>query len=96
MRGLRDSRLIHLKGWAFLVILICAGGLLLFQFSDWQSWLLLALVVWSSARFYYYLFYVIENYVDPDFRFSGVLAAIRFMVVGRESGGHDGHGDRRD
>ena len=73
--------LIHPKGWLFLAILIFSIALLLFQLASWESVLLLILVVWSSARFYYYLFYVIENYIDPEYKFSGVLSALRFMTV---------------
>ena len=81
MRNLTSPVLIHLKGWLFLAILIFSIALLLFQLTRWESVLLLILVVWSSARFYYYLFYVIENYVDPEYKFSGVLSALRFMTV---------------
>ena len=81
MRNLTNPVLIHLKGWLFLAILIFSIALLLFRLAGWESVLLLALVVWSSARFYYYLFYVIENYVDAEFRFSGVISALRFMVM---------------
>ena len=81
MRDLTSPVLIHLKGWLFLAILVFSIALLLFQLTSWESVLLLVLVVWSSARFYYYLFYVIENYIDPEYRFSGVLSALRFMTV---------------
>lgn len=81
MQDLTSPVLIHLKGWLFLAILVFSIALLLFQLTSWESVLLLVLVVWSSARFYYYLFYVIENYIDAEYRFSGVLSALRFMTV---------------
>jgi len=81
MRDLTSPVLIHLKGWLFLAILVSSIALLLFRLANWESVLLLVLVVWSSARFYYYLFYVIENYVDAEYRFSGVFSALRFMAV---------------
>jgi hypothetical protein len=34
--------------------------------------LLLALSIWCFCRFYYFAFYVIEHYVDPRYRFSGL------------------------
>lgn len=79
MRDLKDSKLIHFKGWAFLFILVGASSLLLLRSAEWRDVLLLALVIWSAARFYYYLFYVIENYVDADYRFSGVASALRYL-----------------
>jgi len=81
MRDLTSPVLIHLKGWLFLAILVSSIALLLFQLTSWKSVLLLVLVVWSSARFYYYLFYVIEKYIDAEYKFSGVLSALRFMTV---------------
>ena len=37
--------------------------------------MLAALVVtcWAWCRFYYFMFYVIEHYVDGNFRFAGVV-----------------------
>ncbi len=55
MRDLASPVLIHLKGWLFPAILVFSIALLLFQLTSWESVLLLVLVVWSSARFYYYL-----------------------------------------
>lgn len=81
MRDLASPVLIHLKGWLFLAILVFSIALLLFRLTSWETVLLLVLVVWSSARFYYYLFYVIENYIDTEYKFSGVLSALRYMAV---------------
>ena len=33
---------------------------------------LLAVLVWASCRFYYFLFYVLETYVDPRLRYAGL------------------------
>ena len=32
----------------------------------------LVLLVWASCRFYYFLFYVLEHYVDPTLRYAGL------------------------
>ena len=48
----------------------------------WPSWkvaALLALVVWASCRFYYFLFHVPERYVDPAMRYAGLLDILRGM-----------------
>jgi hypothetical protein len=44
---------------------------------------LLALAVWCFCRFYYFAFYVIEHYVDPGFKFSGLWAFFRYAVSRR-------------
>jgi len=41
---------------------------------------LLAAIIWSAARLYYFMFYVIEKYVDPGYRFAGVFACVRYLV----------------
>ena len=38
--------------------------------------LLLGLLVWAACRFYYFLFYVLERYVDPKLRYAGVVALL--------------------
>ena len=44
---------------------------------------LLLLVIWSFSRAYYFAFYVIEKYIDPSYRFSGLLSAAKFIVSRR-------------
>ncbi len=77
---IKCSRLIHIKGWLFLVLcLIAVLGLLLPAFS-WSNLALMLIALWGACRWYYYLFYVIENYVDSDFKFASVSDAIRYLL----------------
>ena len=77
---IKSARLIHLKGWLFLLLCIIAVlGLLLPAFS-WSNLALITIAIWASCRWYYYLFYVIENYVDSEFRFASVSDAIRYLL----------------
>ncbi|WP_339734560.1 hypothetical protein [uncultured Gimesia sp.] len=79
MADLKSKRLIYLKGFLFLVILLFALGLIVFETRSWQITVLLLLVVWSSARLYYFMFYVIEKYVDPGYRFAGIGSFLRYL-----------------
>ena len=45
--------------------------------------LLLMLLAWASARFYYFLFYVLEHYVDPGLKYAGILALLRQIRRGK-------------
>ncbi len=45
-----------------------------------QTGILLAVAVWSFCRFYYFAFYVMEHHVDPDYRFSGLLSFVRYLI----------------
>jgi hypothetical protein len=46
--------------------------------------LLLGITVWAFCRAYYFAFYVIERYVDPGYRFAGLLSLLRY-IYGRKS-----------
>ena len=75
----------YLKASLFLVILVSCSVFLLLEIPTWRTGVLLALVIWSSARLYYFIFYVIERYIDPSYRFSGIASALRYIA--RRRGG---------
>jgi hypothetical protein len=79
-RDLKNPIWIHLKGWLFLLLtgIACVG--LFIQNPTWQTGLLLSIGLWSACRCYYYMFYVIEKYVDPDFKFAGLTSVVKFLV----------------
>jgi hypothetical protein len=74
------KKLIYLKGCLFLAVLIVSVVLVLIDSFSWKTLLLLCLIVWSSARLYYFMFYVIEKYVDPTYKFSGILSFIKYLI----------------
>ena len=80
MRDLTDPFWIKLKGVLFLLLGCFAGGLILFELPSVRIGVLLLITVWAFCRAYYFAFYVIEKYVDPSFRFSGLGAAIRYLA----------------
>ncbi|PYJ02161.1 MAG: hypothetical protein DME25_16745, partial [Verrucomicrobia bacterium] len=49
--------------------------------------LLLAVSVWCFCRCYYFAFYVIEHYVDPGYRFSGLWSFVGYLCSKRRRGG---------
>jgi hypothetical protein len=80
MKDLTNWTWIKLKGLLFLLIGIIAGVLLLLDNPTWKTVGLLALAIWSFCRFYYFAFYVIEHYVDPNFIFSGLISFARYLI----------------
>ena len=80
MGDLKDPRWIYLKGFLFLLILITSTTLILVESFSWRRGLLIGLVAWSAARLYYFMFYVIEKYVDPEFKFSGIGAFVIYLI----------------
>jgi len=85
MSDLKNPKLIIAKGFLFLLLGLVAAGVLLVRRLDPTDALLLAVAVWAFCRFYYFAFYVIEHYVDPHFKFSGLYAALLYLL-GRRSG----------
>jgi len=78
---LRNARLIYLKGVLFLVLALgCIGLTTLERDSAAMRLGLARLLAWASARFYYFLFYVIEKYLDPGYKFSGVLSFVKHLA----------------
>lgn len=73
MGDLNSRFLILLKGLLFLGIALICAALLIAQSPEFKTILLVALLVWSASRFYYFLFYVLEKYVDPTMRYAGLL-----------------------
>ena len=93
MRDLVNPRWMYLKAALLLTILISCCLLLFMEAPTWRAVLLLALIVWASARLYYFMFYVIERYVDPSFRFSGIGSVLRHLLARSASRGPPGSGD---
>jgi hypothetical protein len=72
MADLKSRRLIVLKGWMFLAIAVISGLLLFARAPTLETAALIAILVWASCRSYYFLFYVLEKYVDPGLRYRGL------------------------
>lgn len=78
MKDLTNPHWIIAKGLLFLFLGLLGGGLLLVQLPSFKVLALLTLTVSSFARFYYFAFYVLQRYVDPSYRFSGLLSLLRY------------------
>lgn len=80
MTDLRNPRLIWLKGGLFLFLGLLSAVLLLSQMFTAKSVVLLSITIWAFCRAYYFAFYVIQHYVDPSFRFSGLIDFARYAM----------------
>ena len=79
MGDLKSKSLIVAKGLLFLVIVLITVSALFALSPDWLTAVLIVLLIWASARFYYFLFYVLEKYVDPSLRYSGIPDLLRHL-----------------
>ena len=82
MADLKNPKLIYLKGFLFLVAGLTAAALLVAEAPTLKVALLLAICIWCFCRAYYFAFYVIEHYVDPQFKFAGLTSFVIYLVRG--------------
>ena len=64
----------------FLVLGCLTSGLLILENPNLRFAALLAVSIWAFARAYYFAFYVIEHYVDPGYKYAGLLSLLRYLV----------------
>jgi hypothetical protein len=69
----------------FLLAGLLAGGLLLYENLTLRNGLLMAICVWCFCRFYYFAFYVIEHYVDGDYKYAGLWDFVKYSLRGKGS-----------
>lgn len=74
---LTDKRWIVAKGLLFFLIVAGSGALLIIEDDRLIRLGLVLLIVWSSARAYYFLFYVLERYVGVEGRYAGIIDLLR-------------------
>jgi len=79
MRDLTNPAWIKAKGILFLFLGLLSGALLTLERPTLRAAGLLLLTIWAFCRFYYFAFYVLERYVDPSYRFSGLFSLARYL-----------------
>lgn len=80
MADLKDPRLLYGKGFLFVVLgTIAAIGVWL-EHPTVRTALLLVVAIWAFARAYYFAFYVVEHYVDGEYRFAGLIDFFRYVL----------------
>ena len=84
MREIKSPKVIVAKGLLFLVAGSAAAVLLLLESPALRSVLLLGVAIWAFCRFYYFAFYVISQYVDPSYRYSGLLSLASYLLRKRK------------
>ena len=72
---------ILLKFVLFLIISIFGLGLMLILNEfDIFFIIILAATIWSCSRIYYFLFYVIHKFFDPQYKFSSLFHFILYLI----------------
>jgi hypothetical protein len=85
VKSLTSARWIKTKGILFLLLGLLSATLLFSERPALKTGLLMMIAVWSFCRFYYFAFYVIEHYVEPSYRFSGLLSFALYLIQKKPS-----------
>jgi len=78
-KDLSSKKLIILIGFLFLLITVLSSALLILRDPSLTTITLLVIAIWGFARFYYFMFYVITNYIDSDYKYSGLISFIKHL-----------------
>jgi len=76
---IQSKRPIVIKGILFVAIGSLSAALLLIDRFEWRTAALLTVCVWAFCRAYYFVFYVITNYLDSGFKYSEIFSALRHL-----------------
>jgi hypothetical protein len=79
-RDITNPRLLYAKGLLLLITGVLAAALLVIERPTLKVALLLVLAIWCFARAYYFAFYVVQHYVDPGYRFAGLVDFARYAL----------------
>ncbi len=79
MKDLHNTKLIWLKAILFLVIGLTSSILLWLEMPTFRNVLFLVLTIWAFCRAYYFAFYALEKYVDPQFKFAGLGSLVAYL-----------------
>jgi len=88
MRDIASISWIKAKGALFLLLGMLSATLLVFAQPTFKTGFLIVVAIWSFCRFYYFAFYVIERYVDPSYRFSGLVSFALHLMQEKRVGTH--------
>jgi hypothetical protein len=80
MGDLKSPRAMYAKGVLLTLAGLLAAAGVLIEAPSWRVAVLMAIAVWAFCRVYYFLFYVIERWIDPEFRFAGVTGAVAYVI----------------
>ena len=83
-RDLTSLWWIYAKAVGFVMIGLAASALILLQMPRWDVAIYLAISIWAFARAYYFAFYVVEHYIDPNYRYAGLISFLKHIRKTRQ------------
>lgn len=72
MADIKSPRWLYAKAGLLLFLGVFAGVLLIIEAGSWSAVAFYLISVWAFCRAYYFAFYVVQQYIDPRYRFAGL------------------------
>lgn len=79
---IRNPKWLYLKAMLLLLVGVLAATMVLLENPNLRTALLLGIAIWGFCRAYYFAFYVIEHYIDPTYKFAGLIAILQYAFSG--------------
>lgn len=80
MTDLRSEGWLWFKGIAFACVATLSFFLVLVELKSSKQVLLVLVSIWAFCRAYYFAFYVIEKYIDRQYRFAGLIYVPQYIA----------------
>ena len=80
MTDINNPRIMWLKLWLFVSLGLLAVVIALVLFPSIRLAVLMLIAIWAFCRAYYFAFYVIEHYVDSEYRFAGLIDFAKYAL----------------
>jgi len=80
MADIKKVWLLYIKGLLLFLTGFISSLLLVFLNFNFKTIVLLLLAIWGFCRAYYFAFYVIQHYVDQNYKFSGLIDFAKYPL----------------
>ena len=80
MADIKKVWLLYLKGFLLFLTGFISSVILILSSFNFKTIVLLLLAIWGFCRAYYFAFYVIQHYVDPNYKFSGLVDFAKYSL----------------
>ena len=77
---IKNVKVLYLKASLFVLAGLMAAAGVVLEAPTIRVAALLVVAIWCFARAYYFVFYVIEHYIDPSYRFAGLWSFVRYIA----------------
>ena len=80
LKDINKVWLLYLKAFLLFLTGFISSILLVLLNFNFKTIVLLLLAIWGFCRAYYFAFYVIKHFVDPTYKFSGLIDFAKYSI----------------